>query len=65
MSCSNCQLVCAPDKDERAKRYKMLVKGGCVVQNPEDGSMEALPADEARERVAAMSPEARGMYEDG
>jgi epoxyqueuosine reductase len=65
MSCSNCQLVCAPEKEERTKRYKMLVKGGCVVQNPEDGSMEALPADEARERVAAMSPEARGMYEDG
>ena len=64
MSCSNCQLVCSPDKDERAKRYKMLLQGGCIVQNPEDGSIEALPPDAALERVAAMTPEVRGMYED-
>jgi epoxyqueuosine reductase len=64
MSCSNCQLVCAPDKEERTKRYKMLLQGGCIVQNPEDGAIQALSPDAARERVAAMSPEARALYED-
>jgi epoxyqueuosine reductase QueG len=64
MSCSHCQLVCAPDKDERNRRYKLLKNGGCIVQNPEDGSVKALPPDEARDYVAAMDPETRAMYED-
>jgi epoxyqueuosine reductase len=64
MSCSHCQLVCVPDKEERKRRYKLLKRGGCIVQNPEDGSVKALPPDEAREYVASMSPEIRVMYED-
>jgi epoxyqueuosine reductase len=56
--------VCAPDKKERSRRYKLLRKGGCIVQNPEDGSVKALPPNEAREYVASMSPEIRAMYED-
>ncbi len=64
MSCSHCQLVCIPDKEERKRRYKLLKNGGCIVQNPEDGSVKALPPDEAREYVASMSPEIRAMYEE-
>jgi epoxyqueuosine reductase QueG len=64
MSCSHCQLVCAPDKEERKRRYRLLKKGGCIVQNPEDGSVKALPPDAAREYVASMNPETRAMYED-
>ncbi len=64
MSCSHCQLVCVPDKEERKRRYKLLRNGGCIVQNPKDGSIKAFPPDEAREYVASMSPEIRAMYED-
>ena len=64
MSCSHCQLVCVPDKDERKRRYKLLRNGGCIVQDPEDGSVKALPPDEAREYVASMSSEIRAMYEE-
>ena len=64
MSCSHCQLVCVPDKKERTRRYKLIKKGGCIVQNPENGSVKALPPDEAREYVASLPPETRVMYED-
>lgn len=64
MSCSQCQLVCAPDKEERKRRYKLLKNGGCIVQNPEDGSVKALPPDDARKYVASMSPETRALYEN-
>ena len=63
MTCGMCQLVCAPDKEERKRRYKMLTESGCVVQNP-DGSVEAFPPEEAAERVAAMSPQVRALYEE-
>jgi len=63
MTCGMCQLVCAPDKEERKKRYKMLTESGCAVQNP-DGLIEAFPPEEAAERVAAMDPETRALYEN-
>jgi len=63
MTCGMCQLVCTPDKEERKKRYKMLTESGCVVQHP-DGSVEAFPPEEAAERVAAMDPETRALYEE-
>lgn len=63
LTCGNCQLICSPDKEERKKRYKMLTSSGVVVQNP-DGSLEAVSPANARERLAAMSPEARTLYED-
>jgi hypothetical protein len=63
MTCGMCQLVCAPDKEERKKRYKMLTESGCTVQNP-DGSVEAFPSEEAAKRVAAMDPETRALYEE-
>lgn len=62
LTCGNCQLLCHPDRDERKRRYKMLSEGGVVVQN-EDGSLEAVSPDEARKRLAAMSPEQRALYE--
>ena len=62
LTCGNCHLICVADKEERAKRYKSLRESGCVVQNP-DGSLEAVSAEEATERLAAMDSERRLMYE--
>jgi epoxyqueuosine reductase QueG len=62
MTCGCCQIVCVPDKEERKRRYKALTESGCVVQNP-DGSLEAMLPEEAAERVAAMDPETRALYE--
>lgn len=63
MTCGMCQLVCAPEKEERKKRFRMLTESGCAIQNP-DGSVEALPPEEAAKRVAAMEPEVRALYEE-
>lgn len=63
VTCANCQLLCHPDRDERKRRYKLLIEGGVVVQNA-DGSLEALTPEEAEKRLAAMSPQQRAMYED-
>ncbi len=60
-TCGNCSLVCSPDPEERKHRYKMLVDSGVVIQNP-DGSVEAMPPDTARERLAAMNLEHRALY---
>ncbi len=61
-TCGNCQLLCHPDRDERDRRYKLLTENGVVVQNP-DGSLEAVPPDVAKQRLAEMPPERRAMYE--
>ncbi|MFH1138172.1 MAG: epoxyqueuosine reductase [Pseudomonadota bacterium] len=61
-TCGNCQIVCHPDKQERQRRYKLLTEGGVVVQNP-DGSLEALPPEEAGRRLAAMTDDRRSLYE--
>ena len=62
LTCGNCHLICVAEKEERKNRYKALREGGCVVQNP-DGTLEAVSAEEATERLAAMDPEKRLMYE--
>jgi epoxyqueuosine reductase QueG len=62
MTCGCCQIICVPDKEERKKRYQSLVGSGCVVQSP-DGSLEAMSPEAATERVAAMDPETRALYE--
>jgi hypothetical protein len=41
----------------------MLVESGVVVQNP-DGTLEAVSPEEAKKRVASMSPEKRALYEE-
>ena len=61
-TCGNCQIVCVPDKDERKRRYKLLAEGGVVLQN-EDGSLEVIPPDEAEQRLSAMAPEHRALYD--
>jgi len=40
----------------------MLTRSGVVVQNP-DGSLEAVPPDEAARRLEKMPTEQRALYE--
>ena len=61
-TCNNCSLVCHPDKETRKQRYRMLTRSGVVVQNP-DGSLEAVPPDEAARRLEKMPTEQRALYE--
>jgi hypothetical protein len=62
-TCGSCQIVCHPDREERKARHKMLTQSGVVIQNP-DGSLEAVPPETAAERIAAMEPESRALYEE-
>ncbi len=62
MTCGNCQLLCHPDRDERTRRYKLLTENGVVVQH-QDGTLEAVSPERAREHLAGMAPEQRAMYE--
>ena len=63
LTCGHCQLICHPDKDIRKKRFKMLTDAGVVIQL-EDGSLKSVSPEEAREYLAAMSPEKRMLYEN-
>ena len=60
--CSNCQMVCVADKEERRRRVELVKKSGVVVQN-EDGSLEAVTPEEAKRRFEAMDPAVRALYE--
>jgi epoxyqueuosine reductase QueG len=62
MTCGNCQLICHPDREERKRRYKVLTKGGVVIQHP-DGSLEVVAPDIAEKHLDEMSPEQRACYE--
>lgn len=61
-TCSNCQLVCHPDKEVRKARYRMLIESGVVIQEP-DGTRRAVSPDEAKEYLKSMPPERRKLYE--
>jgi len=61
MTCGNCQIVCWGDKKETAKNLKLLHKSGCVLQR-EDGSLYALPAQEAQAEFAQMDAERKNFY---
>jgi epoxyqueuosine reductase len=61
-TCGSCQIICSPDKEVRKARHRMLIGNGVVVQNP-NGSLEAVSPEEAEERLAAMNPETRSLYE--
>ena len=61
-TCGNCQLLCTPDREERERRYNLLINSGVVVQN-QDGSLEPVSPEVATERIAAMSPETKALYE--
>ena len=63
VSCANCQLVCAPDKNERKARYKMLTESGVIVQHV-DGSLEAVSPQVAEKRLSSMPDDRRALYED-
>jgi epoxyqueuosine reductase QueG len=62
-TCGNCQLVCHPDREERKRRHKLLVKSGVVIQHS-DGSLEAVSPKAAEKHLARMRPEQRACYED-
>jgi len=46
-TCSNCHLVCHPDKEIRTARYKMLIESGVVIQEP-DGTRRVVPPEEQK-----------------
>jgi epoxyqueuosine reductase QueG len=62
MTCGHCQLICHPEKDVRATRFKPLTEAGVVIQL-EDGSLKAVSPKEARRHLDAMTPEVRALYE--
>lgn len=62
-TCGACQIVCAPEREERERRHHMLTQSGVVVQN-RDGSLEAVSPEKAIERIASMAPEMRALYEE-
>ncbi|MBI9075966.1 MAG: epoxyqueuosine reductase [Desulfatibacillum sp.] len=62
LTCGNCQLVCHPDPEERKARFGLLKESGVVVQNA-DGSLEPVSPEQAKERMAALNPEQRALYE--
>jgi epoxyqueuosine reductase QueG len=62
ITCGHCQIICHPDKDVRAKRFKMLIQAGVVIQL-DDGSLKPVSPEEASEHLAGMSPEERALYE--
>ena len=61
-TCANCQLICVADKEERKRRYKLLRKGGVVIQDP-DGSVRAVTPEEANEHMDNMPEEKKWLYE--
>ena len=60
--CSNCHLVCHPDKEVRTARYKMLIESGVVIQEP-DGTRRVVSPEEAKEYLNSMPLERRKLYE--
>ncbi len=60
-TCANCQLICHPDKKERAERFKTLTTSGVVIQHP-DGSLERVTPEKAEEHIAVMDEETRALY---
>ena len=60
-TCTTCSLVCTGDKQENLENLKILRSSGCVIQYP-DGSLVALPPDEAEAEFQRMAPEHRALY---
>ena len=54
--------VCHPDKEERKRRMNLLHNGGVIIQH-EDGSLQPVSSEKAKEHIAAMDPERRALYE--
>jgi epoxyqueuosine reductase len=62
LTCGNCMHVCHPDPEERKRRTELLHNGGVIVQL-DDGSLQSVSREEAKEHIAAMEPERRALYE--
>ncbi len=62
LTCGNCMHVCHPDKEERKRRLDLLRRGGVIIQH-EDGSLQSVSKEKAREHTIAMDPERRALYE--
>jgi epoxyqueuosine reductase QueG len=61
-TCSNCHLVCHPDKEVRKARYKMLIESGVVIQEA-NGTRRVVSPEEAKEYIKSMPLERRQLYE--
>jgi len=61
-TCSNCHLVCHPEKEIRTARYKMLIESGVVIQEP-DGIRKVVSPEEAKKYINSMPMERRKLYE--
>jgi len=61
LTCGNCQLICWSDKKETAENLKLLHTSGCVLQKP-DGTLYALPPDEAEKEFMQMEPDHKALY---
>jgi epoxyqueuosine reductase len=62
VACAHCQLVCAPDREERQRRHRALTESGVVIQES-DGSLVSVSPEIAVERLASMR-ESRLLYEE-
>ncbi len=61
MTCGNCQIVCFGDKLKTAANLKLLHKSGCVLQR-EDGSLYAVPAEDAKIIFEELDPDRKNLY---
>ncbi len=61
LTCGNCQISCWGDKKETAKNVKLLKSSGCVLQR-KDGTLYALPPDEAAIVFEEMDPDHKKLY---
>jgi epoxyqueuosine reductase QueG len=61
LTCGNCMHVCHPDPEERKRRLKLLQQGGVIIQF-EDGSLQSVSPEEAKEHIAAMEPARRALF---
>ena len=63
-TCGHCQFICHPEKRVRRERYKMIVRGGVVIQE-RDGTLKAVSSKDARKHLSTMDEETRSLYEHG
>ncbi len=61
-TCAVCQLICHPDKQKRADRFKKLTTNGVIIQH-HDGSLERVSPEKGEEHIAAMDEETRALYQ--
>jgi len=62
LTCGHCMLVCSPDADERKRRLELIKTSGVVIQM-EDGSLDVVTPDAARQHMDSLPPETRALYE--